>query len=595
MTAPPARPGRLPAALPPAFVAPGTGARFGKLAAAFPGALAAMLALAAALALEAPGPAVAQVVWPDRGGASGSATPESPVPFYFSVPSPSETPRASRPVPSLSPALSLRLRRAQDLRLAGLPERALDTLRAVQREAPHHPFVVLELARTHMAREDWASAWGLLRAERSASRDSLLGSAELELTCERLARPRDAAQVCAETWAASPPDGQWALAALLRLLPQDARATSEALRAATAALPERGDLARGYALLLSRQGRPGEAARALAASDRPGWRPPLRQWFADEALFSGLAADSVAAAEALVSLAADTAFAPVLRVNAAHRALQLTAAHGSNDGAPRLVRALAGVPVDRWGEDLLLALVRALRVAGRGGEARALLARAGELLRGRPELALERAWAQMREGPPAAAVPALDSLARGFPPARFPLAEAQFFAGQLDSALANYRRAALDESSPDAVPALDRAYLLEEHPGDGALRAFGELAFERWRGGSMRALRLADSLWRALPLHSPYHAQAALQLAELRGEARDWNGALVPLAVVADSLPGDRLAPVARQRVGEALLAMGDERRALQQFEECLARYPRAWNAPEVRRYVEKLRRDRRL
>lgn len=522
----------------------------------------------------------------------GSATS----PFYFSVPSPSESPRSARPVEPLPPALARRLRAAQDLRLAGLPERALDSLRVLQRAAPHHPVVVTELARAYMARDDWSSAQALLRAERAAARDSLLGSPELELSCERLGRPRDAAQVAVETWVASPPDGQWAMTALLRLLPMEPRATTEALRAALAKLPARGDLARGLALLLSRQGRPGEAAAALAAVDRPQWRPPVRQWFADEALFSGLAADSVAATEALVSLAADTAFAPVLRLNAARRANQLSVlAARSRETAPRLVRALADVSPAQWGEDLLLALARTLRESGRGADARALLTRGAELLRGRPELALERAWAQLRDGPPADVVPALDSLARLFPPARFPLAEAQFFAGRLDSALANYRRVALDPLSSNAVPALERTYLLEERPGDDALLALGSIAYERWRGEGARALRLADSLARALPADSPFRAQAALQLAELRAEAKDWTGALVPLAMVADSLPGDRLAPLARQRAGEAWLKLGDPKRALGQFEECLARYPRAWNAAEVRRQVERLRRELRL
>ena len=562
--------------------------------------------LAAALAALALAPPAA------RAQSGGAAPPTAPpviripagprgqggatAPFYFSVPAPSETPRSSRPVEPLPPALARQLRSAQNLRQAGLPERALDTLRIVLRSAPHHPFVVIELARTHMARDDYAAAHALLRAERAAARDSLFGSPELELSCERLARPRDAAQVAVETWAASAPDGQWAMTALLRLLPQDPRATTETLRAALAKLPGRGDIARGLALLLSRQGRPAEAAAALAAVDRPLWRPSLRQWFADEALFSGLAAESAAAAEALVSLAGDSAFAPVLRLNAARRANQLSVLAGrSHETAPRLVRALANVSPAQWGEDLLLELARTLRQSGRGGEARALLTRGAELLQGRPELALERAWAQLRDGPPADVVPALDSLARLFPPARFPLAEAQFFAGQLDSALANYRRAALDPLSPTAVAALERTYLLEERPGDDALRAFGKIAYERWRGEEARALRAADSLARALPSGSPFRAQAALQLAELRGETNDWAGALAPLAMVADSLPGDRLAPLARQRAGEALLRLGDARRALGQFEECLARYPRAWNAPEVRRQAERLRRELRL
>ena len=38
-----------------------------------------------------------------------------------------------------------------------------------------------------------------------------------------------------------------------------------------------------------------------------------------------------------------------------------------------------------------------------------------------------------------------------------------------------------------------------------------------------------------------------------------------------------------------------DDARALAQYEECLARYPKAWNAPEVRRAVETLRRERRF
>ena len=80
-----------------------------------------------------------------------------------------------------------------------------------------------------------------------------------------------------------------------------------------------------------------------------------------------------------------------------------------------------------------------------------------------------------------------------------------------------------------------------------------------------------------------------------RASARAWNDALVPLATIADSLPGDRLAPLARQRTGEAWLHIGDDRKALAAFEECLARYPKAWNSPEVRRQVERLRKERRL
>jgi hypothetical protein len=59
---------------------------------------------------------------------------------------------------------------------------------------------------------------------------------------------------------------------------------------------------------------------------------------------------------------------------------------------------------------------------------------------------------------------------------------------------------------------------------------------------------------------------------------------------VAEALPGDRLAPVARKRVGDLDLARGDKESALAQYEEMLARYPRSWLAAEVRRQVTDLR-----
>lgn len=555
----------------------------------------AALALAALAALAL---AQAADVTP-RAGRLPPARPGDPgrtVPFVIMDQAPGPGAAGARRTPPLPPAFARRIRHAMDLRLAGRTAEALDTLRAVQRDLPHHPIVVTELARTHLAREEWSAAASLLRAERASARDSLLGSAELELSAERLGRPREAAQVVAETWTAAPGEGQWALTALLRLLPQEPRGTTQAMREAAARNPGRGDLARGLALLLSRQGRADEAADVLARADRPGWRLPLRRTFADEVLFSGLSADTAAAIEALVSLAADTAFAPVLRVGAATRAFEVARPGPRGDAtAPRLADALEDVPPSAWGQDLLLGLSRTLREAGRGREAVDMLSRGGTLLRTSPELALERAWAQLREGPPEAALPALDSLAQTWPHARFALAEAEFWAGRMDSALANHKRVARQPGSDDAVASLDRVYLLEQHPGDPALPVLGRLAYERWRGDDARARRLADSLWHALPLDSPYSADAALELAELRAGAKDWTGALEPLMVVADSLPGDRLAPVARQRAGEALLQMGESQRALAQFEECLARYPRAWNAAEVRRRVERLRRESRL
>jgi regulator of sirC expression with transglutaminase-like and TPR domain len=91
-------------------------------------------------------------------------------------------------------------------------------------------------------------------------------------------------------------------------------------------------------------------------------------------------------------------------------------------------------------------------------------------------------------------------------------------------------------------------------------------------------------------------AQAALRFAAQRDAAGDPRGALATLLALADSLPGDRLAPLARQRAGDLYLnRLKDAPRALAQYEEFLARYPRAWNAAEVRRRLEQLRREGRL
>jgi TolA-binding protein len=103
-----------------------------------------------------------------------------------------------------------------------------------------------------------------------------------------------------------------------------------------------------------------------------------------------------------------------------------------------------------------------------------------------------------------------------------------------------------------------------------------------------------DSLCRALP-RGPLWAEAALALAGQRAAAGDLAAALEPLLAVADSMPDGRLAAVARDRAGDLYVRLKDDSRAAAQYEECLSRYPKSWNAPEVRRKLEALRRDRRF
>src|SRR5262249_2210417 len=202
---------------------------------------------------------------------------------------------------------------------------------------------------------------------------------------------------------------------------------------------------------------------------------------------------------------------------------------------------------ERVGPNLLLALVRSLQRTGHPADAKALLAANPSLEQRMPELTLERAIAIAREGPPARALPLLDSLAQVWSPARFTLAEVQFFAGELDSAHANYERVAASPDDDDAAAALDRMYLLDEPPASAVRRLLAQIEYERWRDRDAIAMALAASLWRRQAPHGEYAARAGLALAALRMEAGDARGALVPLLVLCDSLPDDRLAPTARQ------------------------------------------------
>lgn len=515
--------------------------------------------------------------------------------FTLLPPTTTDPARSQHPEPALPPESAQRLRRAIDLRLAGLPERARDTLLALQRAHPAHPRIITELVRTHMARSDWTVAERLARAERTTQRDSLLASRELVLVLERLARPRDAIGIAFESWVAAASEGEWAAQAIFRLSERESRAARDGFTRAVAATQGRGDLVTGQALLLSRSGQSAEAVRVLTQWDRGATRVPLRLRFAEDALQSNMPADSVTARAMLLSVAADAKLDATMRTGAARRLWVTSEMDGTTgESALRIRTALADLPSPSWGSALLLPVVRALRETGHAREARALIEGAPEMATQIPELALERAYADLREGPPARALPALEALATRWPEARHALAEASFFAGAMDSAASLYRALSQDESDPRVGEAQERLFLIEESPGEPALAGLGRIAYERWRGEPAKALALADSLVSVTPMSSPYYAPAALELGEMRLALREPRAALVPLLAVADSLPDARLAPRARQRAGDAYLALGDRVRALAQYEECLIRYPRAWNAPEVRRMVGELRKERR-
>ncbi len=503
---------------------------------------------------------------------------------------------SQRPVRPLDGPQVQRLLQAQAMRESGRIDAARAALLALLAETRHQPIVLGELARVYMARQQWPALERLGRAERAATRDSLLLGRELALALERQSRLREAAQVVVEIWAAAPGEAAWCETTLMRLDDLEPRWAREPLRRAAETRPQRLDLVRAAARLDWKHGDGPAALRLLAAADAAGPSTPARWSFAEELLYAGSARDTSGAIETLLDLAADRARDPAYRLPAARRAWQVYARRGAaREGVLRVSRALADLPPHAWSADLLVGIVRGLREAGYTAEVRVLLDHLGERRSAYPELALEGALNELREGPPARALPALEQAAHGSPEGVFRYAEALFFAGMADSAAALYRLVSSNPKSPFTGPALERLFLIEDADPRTALPGLGRMAYESWRGEPKRAAALAESLYRALP-RGPLWAHAALVLAAHRDQAGDGPGALEPLLAVADSLPDDRLASVARQRAGDVYrLRLKDDAQALAQYEECLARYPRAWNAPEVRRAVETLRRERRF
>jgi tetratricopeptide (TPR) repeat protein len=498
-----------------------------------------------------------------------------------------------RPARALTREENARLLAAQDHRLAGRFPQAAEALAALAAAAPRHPAVVTEQVRLRLAQDDLDGAVRLARDERAAQRDSVLVARELAYALERLGRPAEVAGVVLEAWAASATVTDWAQGTLLRLAADDPRGTRERVRRLARARPGRADLALAAALLDWRTGDRRAALAGLDAADVPGEHGSLRRDFAEELVGMESPGDSAAAIAALVSLAGDARFPAARRLLAGERAWELQGVLGGRDeAAPALAHALRDVPPDRWPVRLLADIARVLREGGHTALVRDLLRPDDAAGGAAPELELEAALADLRDGPPGRVLPRLAALAATGPAGAWHHAEALFFAGAADSALARYQRLAADPRGPFRGAALERIYLVEDADPRGTLPVLGRIAYDDWRGERGAALARTDSLAGTLP-RGPLWARLALLSSAQRALSGDAAGALAPLLAVADSLPDDRLAPLARQRAGDLLLGrLNDPAAARAQYEECLARYPRAWNAPEVRRAVERLRRE---
>ncbi len=406
-------------------------------------------------------------------------SPQGSVPF--AVPDFAEAPPMSQhPAAQLDGRQLMRLRSAQRLRMAGQLAAAHDTLLAMLAITPHHPIVLDELARVESARGDWTAVEKLARAERQSQRDSLLLGRHLAQALEQLKRPRETAAIVLECWQVAPSESEWAVETLNRVVNGDSKGVRELVRKAAAINPDRVDIESAAAALDWKMGDGATAMRSLASSDRPGLTPPLRWRFAD-ALLNGR-------------------YDMSRRMLAAKRVMDVHRARGTErEGAPALYAALKDLPPGQWNAELLLDVARGLRAAGQTAASRALLDTPDAAANARPRISLERALDDLHEGPPEAALTRLHDIAAAMPEARFRFAEALFFAGLPDSALAEYKRVTVDPTGPFTGAAFDRMYLIEDCKPKTVLPAIGRLMYMDWRGDSKVTLAAGDSLYLALP------------------------------------------------------------------------------------------------
>lgn len=548
---------------------------------------------------------VALAVPVDGAPVPGATPPPSPPPssvtttpqgmILFAAPDPIEAPPLSqRAVAPLDARLMSRLFAAQRMREAGQLGAARDSVQRLLAVAPHHPLVITELARIDGARGDWAAVERLARSERASQHDSLLLGRDLTEALERLRRSRDAAAIVLESWLVRPADTDWAVETLSRLAMNDSKGVRELVRRAAADHGDRVDIQSAAAALDWKMGDGPQALKSIAASDRPGLTPPLRWRFAEALLGTSATRDSAGAVQALVSMAADSRFDPSYRMLAARRAMDVHRARGTTrEASTALYAALKDVPPVGWNADLLVDVARGLREAGQTAAARTLLDAPQAAGPAKSRITLERALEDLHEGPPNAALDRLHEVAAVSQEARFRFAEALLFCGLADSALAEYRRVSSDPSGPFTGAAFDRMYLIEDASPKTALPAVGRLMYLDWRGDAKESLALADSLYGSLT-----HGALWARIAVFKGQRLDAAGlsqeAVVPLLALANELPNDRLAPLARELAGDIYwLKLKQEPEALAQYEECLTRYPRAWNSAEVRRRLESLRKRR--
>jgi tetratricopeptide (TPR) repeat protein len=180
--------------------------------------------------------------------------------------------------------------------------------------------------------------------------------------------------------------------------------------------------------------------------------------------------------------------------------------------------------------------------------------------------------------------------------AAYRLAEVEFFRGDIDSALTLFQDMA--EAYPRSLRADDAAgryILLNKYQSVGggvALELLGRMEWGRQVGDSAAVDSTATLIlenWGGGELG----AEAYLGLADIAERSGRYEQALDYLEKLVAAHAGDRRAPTALQRQGDILAGkLHRPEEALRRYEAVLADYPTTVQAGDVRRALERLRRD---
>ncbi len=336
-----------------------------------------------------------------------------------------------------------------------------------------------------------------------------------------------------------------------------------------------------------------ERAVARLFEDRArGDRGPGAEWMETSTHFLGLDATSLRTAPNPST--AKTSPPPDLESAERERLRGLEGVWRGLPGGPESVRRGLDLAdrLERVGE-----AEAALRVARDAGAMAARTPGATDDPEVAARLTLAAGEEALRRGDLGAATRAYDAVRDGDGPdalredANFQACEARFFAGAFDSAGGGYDAfARAYPGSAHANDALERAYLIESGgPGAPGLAAFADASRLARIGRTDEALARAREAETA-SVGGPAWSHAGLLVASLLETKGRLAEAAAKARAVAETVPDDRLAPTARRRAGDLLLAGGDQPGALTQYEELLDHYPRSWLAPETRRRVQALR-----